>query len=113
MKNCLYFFIYYPRDKQEIASNIEFIVPEKESDWPELVFSDEKFDKNFYNYKKIYKINKSKKKGKKENKYHFEFELDDDKYIIAFDSGGCNFVHDVKLEVVKELFQVVEILIKI
>ena len=110
MDKFLYFFIYYPRTQREIASDIEFVVPEKKSESPECIYSKETYDENdsntYFYYKKIYKITKSKTKGKNANKYCFEFEIGDDKYVISFDSGGNTFIYDVNLEVGKRIIHI-------
>ena len=110
MDKSLYFFIYYPRTQKEIESDINFIVPEKKSECPECIYSKETYDgkdnKKYYNYKKIYKITKSTKKGKDANKYHFEFQIEDDKYVISFDSGENTFIYDVNLEVGKTIIHI-------
>ena len=83
MEKNLYFFIYYPRTQRETETDINFILPVNKTECPECIYSKEKYDgkenKKYYNYKKIYKIIKSTKKGNDENKYHFEFQIGDDK----------------------------------
>jgi len=78
MEKNLYFFIYYSRTQRETESDINFIVSKK-SECPECIYNKEIYDgkenKKYYNYKKIYKIAKSTKKGKDANKYHFEFQI--------------------------------------
>ena len=112
MDNNLYFFIYYPRTQKEISSDIEFVIPDKKSEWPECIYCKDSYDgdgndnKKFYNYKKIYRIPKSNKKGEESNKYYFEFEIGDDRYVISFKNGGNNFVYDVTLEVGKRIIPI-------
>ena len=112
MDKYLYFFIYYPRIQKEISSEIEFVVPDKKSECPECIYYKETYDDDnkekikYYNYKKVYKVPKSEKKGKDSNKYYFEFEIDDDKYIITFDSGGRNFIYDVNLQVGRRIIHI-------
>ena len=65
-------------------------------------------------------MSKSAGKGKKGNNYYFEFEINDEKYIISFDSKGGSFLYDVSLEVGKkikinqnkEYYQTIEYFIK-
>ena len=110
MDKNLYFFIYYSRTQRELESDISFIVPEKKSEFPECIYNKENYDgkgsKKYYNYKKIYKIAKSTKKGKDANKYHFEFQIGDDKYVITFNSGQSLFIYDVNLEVGKTIIHI-------
>ena len=110
MEKYLYFFIYYPRTQRETETDINFILPVNKSECPECIYSKEKYDgkenKKYYNYKKIYKVIKSTKKGNDANKYHFEFQIGDDKYIISFNSGQNTFVYDVNLEVGKTIIHI-------
>jgi hypothetical protein len=59
---------------------------------------EESYENKTYSYKKIFKVNKSTEKGPKGNQYYFEFLIEDDKYIISFDSKGKTFIYDVSLE---------------
>ena len=112
MDKYLYFFIYYPRAQKEISSDIEFVVPDKKTEWPECIYYKESYDgndkdqKKFYNYKKIYKIAKSSKTEEDSIKYHFEFEIGDDRYVISFEAGKNIFVYDIKLEVGKRIIPI-------
>ena len=108
----MYFFIYYPRSQKETSSEIEFVVPDNKSEWPECIYYKEFYDGDnkdhikFYNYKKIYKIPKSDKIGNDPIKYHFEFEIGDDRYVISFKTEGNNFVYDVDLRVGKRIIPI-------
>ena len=93
----LYFFISYPRTKRENQDDIYFVVPEDKNNIPKCIYMNEEHENKGYYYQKIYMINKSATKGKKPNNYYFEFEIEDDKYIISFDSKGASFIYDVKL----------------
>ena len=44
---------------------------------------EESYENQIYSYKKIFKANKPT--GSKGNQYYFEFQVEDDKYIISFD----------------------------
>ena len=51
-------------------------------------------------------VNKSAITRKKVNSYYFEFQIDDYKYIISFDSKGATFVYDVKVIKIKRITQI-------
>jgi len=102
----LYFFIKYQRKSKENPNDIIFVEPENKELKPEPIFVDEIVDDPYYYYNKIYKVSKSAGKGKKGNNYHFEFEIDDEKYIIKFDSKGSTFIYDVNLEVGKRIIDI-------
>lgn len=102
----LYFFIYYPRTQSENSSEIILKLPDKKKEKPQWIYSKPTFeldDKKFINYKKIFKISKSKAKG---DKYHFEFEIGDDRYIINFDSKKKTFIYDISLDVGKRILEI-------
>ena len=99
----LYFFVTYVRKQKENANDVNFVVPEKKDLKPLCIFIDEQYINQFYYYNKIFKVNKLAGKGKKGNNYYFEFEINDEKYIISFDSKGANFIYDVSLEVGKKI----------
>ena len=101
----LYFFISYPRSKKEKEDDIYFVVPEDKNLIPKCIHKEETFENKVYYYQKIFKVKKAKT-GKKPNNYYFEFEIDDDKYIISFDSKGASFVYDVKLEKTKRMIKI-------
>ena len=63
---------------------------------PKCIYMEESYENQIYSYKKIFKANKPT--GSKGNQYYFEFQVEDDKYIISFDSKGKTFVYDVSLE---------------
>jgi hypothetical protein len=102
----LYFFITYIRKSKENTNDINFVVPEKKDLKPECIYIDEQYENQFYYYNKIFKVNKSAGKGKKGNNYYFEFEINDEKYIIKFDSKGSTFIYDVSLEVGKRIIDI-------
>lgn len=102
----LYFFIKYQRKSKENPNDIIFVEPENKELKPEPIFVDEVVDDPYYYYNKIYKVSKSAGKGKKGNNYHFEFEIDDEKYIIKFDSKGSTFIYDVNLDVGKRIIDI-------
>ena len=106
MNSFLYFFISYPKNKQENISDIKFVVPEKKEQIPECIYSEENYNNKSYYYKKIFKVNKSAAKGKKAINYYFEFETGEYKYIISFDSKGSTFVYDTTLEVEKRRIEI-------
>ena len=106
MASSLYFFISYPRKKKEISNDIDFVEFENNNKIPQCIFIEEKYENQIYYYSKIFKVDKSTGKGKKGNNYYFEFELDDDKYIISFDNKGFLFVYDVIVEIGKKIIDV-------
>ena len=75
MSNSIYFYITYTRKQKENSRDIEFIVSEKQSEKPECIDIDEKFENKKYFYNKVYKVSKSAGKGKKGNNYYFEYEI--------------------------------------
>lgn len=81
----LYFFIYYPRTQIEQSSDIILKLPDNKKEKPEWIYSRSTFDsdnnKKIIDYKKKFKICKSKATGKEADKYYFEFEIGDDRYI--------------------------------
>ena len=86
----LYFFINYPRDKEENPKEIYF---EKKSIRPECIFTECDYENKRYNYKKIFKFKSSEKE-----KYKLEFVNGEDRYIISFHSQKNTFIYDVTLE---------------
>ena len=106
-KKFIYFFINYPRNQIEKSGDIIFKQLDQKNAKYEWVFSrptyDNDGDKKYINYKKVFKI----EAGKTNNaKYFFQFELDDDKYIISFDSQGKTFIYDISLEVGKRILPI-------
>ena len=103
----IYFFVYYPRNQAENSSEIVLKNIDKKVEKCEWIFSrptyDNDGDKKYINYKKIIKVPKSKAK---KAKYYFEFELDDDNYIISFEGKGRTFIYNVKLEVGKRILPI-------
>ena len=108
METSLYFFISYERLKKDNDNDndIVFVVPENNNQKLECVFTDEIYDNQKYNYKKIFKVNKSIEKGKKKNNYYFEFEIGENKYIISFNSKGNTFIYDVLLEMGQKIIDI-------
>ena len=104
--NSIYFYINYSRKQKEDIKDVEFIVPENKDHHPICIFNDEKPQNQYYIYNKIYKVSKSAGKGNKGNLYNFEFELNDEKYVIWFDSKGSIFVYEVNLEVGKKIIDI-------
>ena len=90
MAEYLYFFINYPRDKEENPKEIYF---EKKSINPECIFTEYEFENKKYNYKKIFKFKSSEKE-----KYKLEFVNGEDRYIISFPCHKNTFIYDVTLE---------------
>ena len=92
----LYFFISYSRKEREDPEEITFVNPENDDEKPECIYSEQLYEKNSYSYRKVYKA--IKKSSEKEGQFYFEFELDDIKYIISFNSPKDKlFVYDLNL----------------
>ena len=92
----LYFFISYSRKEREDPEAITFVCPENDDEKPECIYSEQLYEKNSYSYRKVYKA--IKKSSEKEGQFYFEFELDDIKYIISFNSPKDKlFVYDLNL----------------
>ena len=106
MIKSLYFFVTYTSKKKENEKDINFLVPENSLQKPECIHIEEEYKNQTFYYEKIFKVNKSKGKGKKANNYYFEFVIDDDKYIVSFDSKGSTFVYDVILEKGKKFIDI-------
>ena len=107
-ENFLYFFITYTRKKKEEANDIDFVDPEKSELKPECIYLDEQYkdEEQLFYYNKIFKVSKSSGKGKKRNNFYFEFEINDEKFIISFDSKGKTFIYEVSLEVGKKIIDI-------
>ena len=103
----IYFFVYYPRNQLETSSEVILKQIDKKIEKCEWIFSrptyDNEGDKKYIYYKKVFKVPKSKSK---KGNYYFEFELDDDKYTISFESKGKTFIYDVSLEVGKRILPI-------
>ena len=95
----IYFFVKYTRTQKENTKDIDFVVPEKSNLKPVCIYIDEPYENQIYYYNKIFKVSRAAGKG---NDYYFEFEINDEKYIITFDSKGSTFVFEVRLEVGKK-----------
>ena len=94
----IYFFIsYYRKQKETDEYIIDFVEPENKEFHPKCIYSEHPTKDNIYFYSKVFKVNKSAGTGKKGNNFHFEFKIDEEKYVISFDSKGCTFVYDVTL----------------
>ena len=102
----IYFFITYFTKQKEDPRNIDFVVPENKEKQPRIIYTDEQFKNPFYFYYKILNVSKAAGKGKKRNNYNFEFVIDDDKYVISFDSKGCSFIYEVNLEVGNKIIEI-------
>jgi len=94
----IYFFVYYQSKEKESQNDVDFLIPENNNLVPKCIYMEESYENKIYSYKKIFKVNKSTGKGSKGNQYYFEFQIEDDKYIISFDSKGKTFIYDVNLE---------------
>ena len=102
----IYFFILYHTRKKENSNDVNFITSENNNQIPECIYNEDLYQNKIFYYKKIFKINKSTAKGKKANNYYFEFEIDDDKYSISFESKGITFIYDVIVEMGKKIIQI-------
>jgi len=61
---------------------------------------EEVYNNQMYTYKKIFQVNKS-------TRYYFEFQIEDDEYIISFDNKDKKtFVYDVILEKGKKFIKI-------
>ena len=102
----IYFYVTYHRKQKEVISDIDFIFPENKELHPICIFCEEIPKNQIYIYNKIYKVSKSAGKGNKGNNFNFEFEINDEKYIIWFDSKGNNFIYEVNLDVGKKIIDI-------
>jgi len=102
----LYFFISYAKNQNENESDIDIILTEENELKPFCIYVDERYEDQTYYYNRIFKVRKSAGKGEKGNNYYFEYEKNDDQYIIKFDSKGKTFVYDVILEVGKKMIDI-------
>ena len=105
-KEHIYFYITYRRKSKEDPKKIDFVVPKKKALKPECIYSEELYESPNYFYNKIYKVSKSAGKGSKGNNYYFEYELNDEKYVISFDSKGSTFIYTVNLEIGKAIIDI-------
>ena len=105
-KKSIYFYVTYHRKQKEVISDIDFIFPENKELHPICIFCEEIPKNQIYIYNKIYKVSKSAGKGNKGNNFYFEFEINDEKYIIWFDSKGNNFIYEVNLDVGKKIIDI-------
>ena len=103
MSSWLYFFISYPRKKRENTEDIIFVKPEDDNEKPQCIYVEDNYQNQIYFYMKIFKVKKTKKKDKQ---YCFEFEIDDEKYIITFESKNATFIYDVVLESGKRIINI-------
>ena len=88
MVTSLYFFITYKRKQKENINDIHFIFPKNKNKIPECIYIEEEHENKIYSYAKIFKVDKSTETGKERNNYYFEYKIDDEKYIILFNSKG-------------------------
>ena len=102
----LFFFITYSRKQKENPKEIEFVVPKENELKPLNIYQEEIFRSPYYIYNKIFKVSKAANKGHKKNNYFFEFHIDEEKYLISFDSKGSTFIYDVSLEVGKRILDI-------
>jgi len=102
----IFFFITYTRKAKENPNEIDFVEPKKKELKPECIYFDEQYENKIYFYNKVYKVSKSAGKGKKGNNFYFEFEINDEKYVISFDSKECTFIYNVSLEVGKSIIDI-------
>ena len=102
----LYFFITYSLKQKENQKEIEFVVPKENELKPLNIYQEEIFRSPYYIYNKIFKVSKAANKGHKKNNYFFEFHIDEEKYLISFDSKGSTFIYDVSLEVGKRILDI-------
>ena len=103
MGGAIYFFISYERKEKENANDIKFVVNEKKNRIPICIYEEESNKNKLYNYTKIFKVKPNEKNN---NNYHFEFNINDDKYIISFDSKGKTFIYEVTLEMESKINQI-------
>ena len=102
----LYFFITYSLKQKENQKEIEFVVPKENELKPSNIYQEEIIKSPYYIYNKIFKVSKAANKGHKKNNYFFEFHIDEEKYLISFDSKGSTFIYDVSLEVGKRILDI-------
>jgi len=100
----IYFFISYEKNQKEDESDIDMILKEKNE--LKCIYVDEKYEDQIYYCNRIFKIRKSAGKREKGNNYYFEFQKNDDQYILKFDSKGSIFIYDVILEVGKKMIEI-------
>ena len=107
-KECLYFFTYYWSEQKETSQNNNFVVPEDENEEPSCIISEDSYENQKFYYKKIFKVEKPIPTGKKSKSknYYFEFEIEENKYIVSFDAKGKHFIFDVNLEVGKRIINI-------
>ena len=104
MEDCLYFFASYQTKKKEDSKNFIIINPEDKNTKIECIYSIEDFKNEKYYKKKVFKLIKSiEKQGEIKNHYLVEFETDDNKFKIYFDSRGKTFIYDISLEIGKKI----------
>ena len=102
----LYFFITYSLKQKENQKEIKFVVPKENELKPSNIYQEEIIKSPYYIYNKIFKVSKAANKGHKKNNYFFEFHIDEEKYLISFDSKGSTFIYDVSLEVGKRILDI-------
>ena len=103
----IYFFItYFRKQKEKDEYAIDFVDPEDKEMQPKCIYVEKSDKDNIFFYNKIFKVNKSAGTGKKGNNFHFEFQINEEKYVISFDSKGCTFVYDVNLMSGKKIIDI-------
>ena len=104
--NQIYFFITYTKKEKENEDEKDFVEPKKKALKPECIYTEELYKNQIYFYNKIYKVSKSAGKGKKGNNYYFEYEINDEKYVISFDAKESTFIYNVSLEFGKSIIDI-------
>ena len=120
----LYFFLSYEKNQKENENDIDIVLEEKKNLMP-CIYIEERYEDKIHYRNRIFKVSKSSAKDKKGNNYYFEFEKNDDQYIIKFDSKGKTFIYDVifefgkkridirkKINQNKEYYETIELFIK-
>ena len=103
----IYFFItYFRKQKENDEYAIDFVDPEDKEMQPKCIYVEKSDKDNIFFYNKIFKVNKSAGTGKKGNNFNFEFQINEEKYVISFDSKGCTFVYDVNLMSGKKIIDI-------
>ena len=105
-KKEIYFIISYQRKQKENSDDFNFLLSDKENNKPIIIYINELEEENkTYFYKKVFKFfikqkNKSENSQKSINIYNqiFTFKINEDKYILSFDTKGNSFIYDVDLK---------------
>lgn len=105
-KKEIYFIISYQRKQKENSDDFNFLLSDKENNKPIIIYINELEEENkTYFYKKVFKFfikqkKKSENSQKSINIYNqiFTFKINEDKYILSFDTKGNSFIYDVDLK---------------